>query len=169
MKWIGAILLLAGCIGCGAMAVRNLSGRVITLRSLTGALDILGEELNFGLPPMVQWLQNTAKRAAHPASAFLFACANELCKGDERKLADIWRSTARETLPQLKPCDLEMVMEIGAVLGRYDADGQSRAIAAARHRLAAQLEVAEEERGRNGKVCGALSAAAGLFLVILLI
>ena len=58
---------------------------------------------------------------------------------------------------------------LGGILGRYDSEGQTQALALAREQLEQCLEAAVSERARMGKVYGALGLAAGAFLVIVLL
>lgn len=169
MKLIGVVLILSGSFGIGFSAIQRLAGRVTALRSLTAALDVLEHELEFGLPSMPEWLKNTASRSSEPASSFLRACIEKLNIQDGMTLAEAWRVAAEQELSVLKPCALETIMSVGLVLGRYDAESQRNSISAARIQLKAQMEAALEERSRCGKVYGTLSAAVGLFLIIILI
>lgn len=169
MKLIGVVLILSGSFGIGFSAIQRLAGRVTALRALTAALDVLEHELEFCLPSMPEWLENTASRSSEPASSFLRTCNEKLNIQDGMTLSEAWRTAAEKELSVLKPCDIETMMSVGLVLGRYDAESQRSTISAARIQLAAQLEAALEERSRCGKVYGALSAAVGFFLIIILI
>ena len=150
-------------------AVRRLERRVKTLRSLTEALELMERELDFRLPPMKDLIRETARRSAEPASGFLLTCAERMDEREGQPLAGLWQQAALEELPALKPCDREALLSVGVVLGRYDAESQRGVISAARERLAGFLADAVEERRRKGRVYGALGAAAGAFLVILLL
>lgn len=169
LKAVGAALLLTGSAGLGLTAIRRLERRVTALRSLIEALELMERELDFRLPPMKELILATACRATEPAAGFLHACGEGMDKLEGKPLAGLWRQAALEKLPALKKQDLETLFSVGAVLGRYDGEGQRRTIAVAWERLSNFLAEASEERRRQGKVYGALSVTAGAFLVILLI
>lgn len=168
LKLVGAALLLTGGAGLGVSAVIRLERRVTALRSLTQALELMERELDFRLPPMKNLIRETARRSSEPASGFLRACAEKLEEWDGQPLSGLWQRAAMDQLPALKPCDLEALFSVGAVLGRYDAESQRGVISAARERLTGFLFDATEERRRQGRVYGTLGATAGVFLVILL-
>ena len=153
----------------GLGAIRKLEGRVTALRALVEALELMERELEFRLTPMQELLEGTARRVGEPAAGFLGACARGLDELGERSLAELWAREAGERLTPLKPRDLEVVLSVGGVLGRYDAEGQRRAIAACREELTGFLAAAAEERRKQGRVYGALGVTAGAFLVILLL
>ena len=169
MKLVGAILVLAGSFGIGFSAIQRLDGRVKALKALTAALDILEHELEFCLPSMQEWLQKTANRSSEPVSSFFRVCLEELNLQGGVTLSDAWQTAAEKELSALKSSDIEMMMAVGFVLGRYDAESQRSTISMARVQLAAQAEAAVEERRRCGKVYGTLSAVAGMFLIIILL
>ena len=169
LKLLGAVFLLVGGGGLGLGAIRKLEGRVTALRALVEALELMERELGFRLTPMRELLEGTARRVGEPVAGFLAACARGLDELGERPLSELWAEEAGERLTALRPRDLEAVLSMGAVLGRYDAEGQRGAIAASREELAGFLAAAAEERRKQGRVYGALGLTAGAFLVILLI
>ena len=83
IRWIGALLLMAGAAGLGLGAAAQLRTRVASLRSLVGALGQLERELTFRLTPMPELMERLARQSQGPA-AYLFAhCRDhlwELCK-----------------------------------------------------------------------------------------
>lgn len=169
VKLAGIVLLLTGSVGLGLSAIRRLEHRVTTLRALTDALQVMECEMDFHIPTMKEMLLEAAQRTKEPASRFLSACAQGMEELQERPLFDLWKQCMLDELPELTPCDLDALLALGEILGRYDAEGQRNAIAAARSRLSDCLADAREERRRKGRVYGALSVTAGMFAVILLI
>lgn len=169
LKLVGVILLLAGSVGVGLSVVRRLESRVIALRALTDALEVMERELDFRIPTMEELILETARRSKAPASRFLNACARGMGEEQGRPLFTLWKEKAMDELPELAPCDLDALFVLGGILGRYDAEGQQNAIATARARLLNCLSEALEERRRKGRIYAALSITAGMFVVILLI
>lgn len=169
LKLIGAVLLVAGGGGLGFGAIRRLEDHLSALRSLAEALELLERELAFSLPPMKDLLGGTARRVGKPASDFLDACAQGMDDLGGRPLSELWRLEAGNWLTALRPRELEAVWSVGAVLGRYDADGQRKVLAACQAELAEALACAADERKKQGKVYGALGVTAGIFTLILLL
>lgn len=169
MKLIGAVLILTGSLAAGLLAVRRMDYRIAALRALIAALDILGHELDCFLPSMPDWLRSSAERSPEPAASFFNLCARRLCDQDGTALAELWNEAARQRLGALKSGDLEPVLTLGPVLGRYDADSQRRSIGAARKQLEAKLAEAAARRRDSGRVCTVLCAAAGTLLVVVLL
>ena len=67
IRWIGALLLMAGAAGLGLGAAAQLRTRVASLRSLVGALGQLERELTFRLTPMPELMERLARQSQGPA------------------------------------------------------------------------------------------------------
>lgn len=139
------------------------------LRALVQALELVERELDFCLRSTKDMLWSAAVRSPEPAAEFLRVCAQGMDTLDGQPFSGLWRKAASERLTALKPCDFEVLMSVGAVLGRYESEGQRNSVALARTKLNEQLSDAVEERRRQGRVYGALSVTAGAFLVIMLL
>ena len=63
IRWIGALLLMAGAAGLGLGAAAQLRTRVASLRSLVGALGQLERELTFRLTPMPELMERLARQS----------------------------------------------------------------------------------------------------------
>ncbi len=168
LKLAGSALLLMGSAGVGCALVGRLRQRERTLAALVGALAQMERELSFCLPPMGEWLLRTAQGSAEPAAGFLRACAQELDR-QEGALRPIWERAVKERLTALSREDALILLQLGAVLGRYSWEEQKKALTAAGERLSQALAQAGEERRGKGRVYSTLSLAAGALLVIVLI
>lgn len=169
MKWLGAALILLGSFWMGASLIQKMDRRTRTLRALTAALDILTHELDFSLPAMPDWLEAAAGRSPEPVSAFLRSCARRLRRQEGQPMTKIWSGAAQQCLSDLKSCDMQALLTVGQVLGRYDATSQRDTLTAARRQLEELAVQAAQERRRCGKVYGTLCGAGGMLLVILLL
>lgn len=170
IRWIGALLLMAGAAGLGLGAAAQLRTRVASLRSLVGALGQLERELTFRLTPMPELMERLARQSQGPA-AYLFAhCRDHLWELGEKSFGQLWRE-ALDGEPDLLLDEREsqILLELGEVLGRYDVEGQSGALRNSVLELGRCLAGAEEEQRRLGRVYTTLGLGSGAMLVILLL
>ena len=159
IRWIGALLLMAGAAGLGLGAAAQLRTRVASLRSLVGALGQLERELTFRLTPMPELMERLARQSQGPA-AYLFAhCRDHLWELGEKSFGQLWREAL----------DGEPDLLLDEVLGRYDVEGQSGALRNSVLELERCLAGAEEEQRRLGRVYTTLGLGSGAMLVILLL
>ena len=169
IKLIGALLLAGGAAFLGFSAAARLERRVNSLRAMLGALERLERELTFRLTPMPRLLEELSQRAQAPANSFFAYCFGSLERLGEQTLSQLWNE-ALETVPMaLEEEDLQVLRELGGILGCYDGDGQREALALARAQLGQCQVTAAAERTRLGRVYGALGLTAGALLVIMLL
>lgn len=168
MKTLGCILLLCASAWFGLGAVGGLKARTEQLRAFLGALEEMERELDCRLTPMPELLGQLAGTEG-PVGDFFALCAGELDRLGEQSFAALWSGALTAADLCLDGEDLRPLLELGASLGRYDRDSQCAALVQARARLEQRLDQAEERRERLGRVYGALSLAAGTFLIILLV
>ena len=169
LKLVGALLLTAGASALGLCAAGQLCDRVKALRSLAGGLEILGRELSFRRTAMPELMERTARQAGEPARYLFVRCRDRLGQLGERSFGQIW-AEALEGEPELLLGETErsVLLELGEVLGRYDADDQIAALNRAERALGDCLARAEEEKRRLGRVYTALGVGSGAMLAILL-
>lgn len=168
MKTLGCILLLGASGWFGLGAVWGLKARTEQLRAFLGALEEMERELSCRLAPMPELLGRLAEPPG-PVGEFFALCAGGLDRLGERSFAQLWDKALDAADLSLDEEDLRPLSALGASLGRYDCASQCAAIGQARARLEVRLDRAEERRERMGRVYGALSLAAGTFLIILLV
>lgn len=169
IRLLGAALVIAGSAAVVLKEVWRLDGRVKDLVELSAGLETLQRELCWRLTPLPEAM-NEAAEGTHGRAAALFVwCAQETRHLDGRAFQRVWQDGLECCPLLLNEEDRAALERLGAVLGRYDADGQRQAIDSAVGSLNHQKTQAAEDRSRLGRVYGVLGITAGLFLVILLI
>lgn len=170
IKLIGAVLLMAGAAGLGLGAAAQLQAKVTGLRALMDGLEHLERELSFRLTAMPELMDRLAKQTAPPA-AYLFAyCRDHLEELGEKSFFNIWAEALENNLELLlDEGERQILLELGTVLGRYDAEEQRQALKNSSAELEQCLARAEKEKLRMGRVYTALGLGSGAMLVILLL
>ena len=160
VRLLGAVLVAGGAAWAGLSAAEGLKRRVRALDALVDGLSLLEQELELDSPPLPELMERLISRSAGPARALFQGCRETFSQS--------WRRLT-ETLPGLDGEALRALEPLGDTLGRCDWQEQQRRVAAVRGRIETLRDRAEEEQRRQGKVCRALGAAGGAFLVILLL
>ncbi|MEG0756526.1 MAG: stage III sporulation protein AB [Oscillospiraceae bacterium] len=169
LQLVGAVLLMAGAGAVGFCYVAKLNARVQGLEHMRAALQFMERELAFSLTPMGTIFKALSQWEEPPVGAFFARCHRGLTHLNEENLDSVWRTAAAEELPMLQSEDVAVLSALGAVLGRYDGEGQQKSLALTLERLGHCIENAKSERDRLGKVYGVLTLSVGAFLVILLL
>ncbi len=167
LKAVGSMLLLSGCLWMGMLKVKQMDKRIKMLQSMLCALEIMEREMSFCMPLLEDMLILAARSTEGAIRDFLSLCSCELKNDSGVPFSEIWDRAAREHLTALKENDLEHVLMLGSILGRYDSDGQQHALHKAHIALQQTFLNAVSDRKSQGKLYKTLSATLGVFLVIL--
>ena len=168
VRLVGAVLVAVCCSWLGFCAAEELHKRTQALRQMAAGLVLLERELELGGPPLEQLLTRGADRSQGPARALFRGCARGLERLDEEEFSSLWR----RQLSQRKELGEEgqsLLLPLGNLLGRYDAEQQRDSIAAVRIQLEELAARSDTERRRQGRVYQVLGLSGGAFLVILLL
>ncbi len=170
LKMAGAVLIIAGTTVWGACSVMKMRGRVRSLNSLVWALKLMGEEICANLTPMPEVLALVGSAAPKPAAELFARARDKLGNLGSASFRELWRQVVDETPSLLLENDeLEILVQLGGELGKYDFESQRRIIRSAVKRLELKAENAERERAANSRLHAFLGIAAGMFAVVVLI
>lgn len=168
LKWIGAILVLAGCGGIGFFMAVNYKKEVSALQELIAVLDHITGELTYRMSP----LADTFYKVASMADGSIAALFRELGAEMEKQISPDAESCMavvlcrRRDVPQYAQ---QALAELGRSLGRFDLEGQLREIAAARQNCSKQLDKLTEQKEDRIRQYQTLGLCAGAAAAILLI
>ena len=138
--------------------------RVREIEAMILCLNRMRAEIELRLTPMND-IFHTLSILPGPCAAFFRALAAALEKGGGETLENLWRRAAEENF---RPCAArDILAELGASLGCFDAGEECGAIAYAAGRLETELEQARRDNATQGVLRRRLGVAAGIGLAIL--
>ena len=167
-KLLGALLIVLGAFLGGREAAAKKREGYRTLAALADALERMEEELSFRLLPLPELLRTAGEGAAGEVGRFLLRCAEASRMPPDEPFRIRWE---RELLI-LGPIGEEGVRalrELGAVLGRCDAQGQADALRRARAALEREAQRQREDAQGSARVVQTLWTAGGALLALLLL
>ena len=164
----GAALVLAGGILAGYLGRCWYQKRARCIREWLDALETMERlicDLGCSTPEVLERLgQETG------SLGMLFRrCREQVERGSADGFAALWRDAlAREEMP-LRRAEQEILLQLGDVLGQFDAARQCETLRTAARRMERRLECAEDERRRLGRLWCLLGGASGALVAILLL
>ena len=167
-KWIGAILIVASCSGCGFAVSAGKRTEERLLCQLIGLLRFMEAELKYRLTP----LPELCRMAAGEANGIL-RCV----------LLNLYRELTWQKLPDAGSCMYAAIQRsgnmpsrvrrilvmLGNTLGRYDLSGQLQGLQAVRHQCEESLCHIRQNREERLRSYQTLGICAGMALAIILI
>lgn len=167
LKWIGAILVIAGCGTVGLSMVWAHKREERLLRNLKGALDFMACELQYRLTPLPELCHLVGKEQKNPVGETFVRLSQEL---EYQTMPDVARcmdnSLKDSELPKRL---LEGFRLLGQNLGRFDLQGQLKGMELVRNYCDQELEAMgknQEERLRSYQTLGLCAGAALAILFV---
>lgn len=168
MKWIGAILVFAGCGYFGFRTAALYLNEEKMLRKLIAILDYMSCELQYKLTP----LPDLCRQASYETTGILrklFLCFSDELDGQINPNVKSCMDAAISrsgTIPELtKKC----LLQLGGSMGRFDLTGQIEALEAVRvscRNHLVKLEAGKEMRLRSYQTLGLCAGAALVILFV---
>ena len=166
-KWIGAMLVIAGCGAVGFSVASGYRKAEAGLRQLMDALGYMESELAFRMTPLPDLCRLTGNAQKNPVGR-AFAI---LSQGLERQVSPDVTACVQEMLSQVElPKSVqEGFRKLGTSLGRFDLEGQIKGLQQVRDDCRRELEnmsLNREERLRSYQTLGLCAGAALAILFV---
>jgi stage III sporulation protein AB len=168
MRLVGAACLSLGGAATGFGLARQVRQTQRQVDVLVDALGQLENELQYRLLPTARLLDLLATRTDGPVGRLFRRAADAMDRDPTLPALQAIRRSL-DGSECLGERGTETLLELAAALGRYDLEGQCRAIRAARARLAAQSAALEQDRAARCRTYGALGVCTGLAAAIVLV
>ena len=167
-RWIGAIMIITGCSGCGFSIAAGKRKEEKLLLQLMQILQSMESELRYRLTP----LPDLCRMAAGEGNGTLRVV-----------FLNLYRELSWQKLPDAGSCmaaaiqrtgDVpgrirRLLVQLGLTLGRFDLEGQLQGIQSVRKRCEESLESLRKNREERLRSYQTLGICAGAALAIILI
>lgn len=168
IKWIGAICVLAACGGFGFQIAATQKREEHSLLQLLRVLDFAECELQYRLTPLPDLCRNAAAECSGALNELFLCLSREL----EDQISPNATSCMQAALGRVKNLPTqtgEVLLMLGASLGKFDLGGQIRGIDSVRHECNRRLDALSENQDVRLRSYKTLGLCAGAALVILFI
>ena len=167
IKWLGAVLVIAGCGSVGFMMSWNYRRELRLLRQLHRGLQFMNCELQYRLSPLPELCRKTASQLSGALQLLFTNLANEL----ERQVAPEALYCMNEALKKttgIPESAVSILSELGSSLGGFDLEGQLTALGSAEAKCEWYISNLENNRIQRTRSYQTLGLCAGAALAILL-
>lgn len=169
-KIIGAVMVISGAFAVGAGGMLHMKKRVNNLKVIISALELMKAEISERLTPLPQVIEMLENESEQPIKNLFTNCKGKIRFLGKYSFSTIWKESVDETSDMdLKSPELEVIKELGTVLGRYDAQQQREMLEHIIKRLEIIQSKAEHEQTVQGKTRTAMGIALAVITVIMLV
>lgn len=169
MKILGLLAVVGSCIGLGLTWIAAVRREICTLDGLARGVRTIRAELSCRLCPMRELLTLAEGQAGEDASAFFHFCAESLTELNRKSFAELWSEACHICLPALSEAERLQLETLGSTLGRYALDEQLTACDRFLRNLEESADRLRAQLPDQRRITLALSAAAGIFLCLLIL
>jgi len=167
-KILGAAMIIFSTYVTGKKIEKNYTKRVEKLNEIKSILIYLENLIKTTNKVLQSCFEVCATQYKGDGSKIFYDAADNL-KMERSTPESAWAKAVDDNELYLKQQDINIIKELGKLLGATDRDGQAENISNVMKRLENQQIEAEKERAKDGKVAGKLSLAVGAGIVILLL
>jgi|SRR5690625_4419993 len=170
MKWIGALLFIGITTWVGFEWSNRLSNRPKQIRQIKNSLQILEAEMLYSQLPLKDAFKFISEQIPTPTKNFY----KGLSKGMDQKnidLLELWDREVEKFMKHsaLRTSEQEILKQFGRTLGQHDFMQQQKHIRLTSTYLDRELDDAQDQQHKYGKMAKSLGFLFGLFVVLLLI
>lgn len=171
LKIVGASLVLLACVGYAGGLLGQMVRHRDILKSCMELTDLLAGEIRYDRVPVAEALSRIQGRLDHGLSEVLKSVAGELKTGNSAELEDVWNRNFRKAERELMLTEEELgdVQDIGKNLGFLDPEAQVSHLMGCKERLKKSLDKTQQELEEKKRLYRALSLAAGIFTILILL
>lgn len=167
-KLIGAVCVIIGCGSCGFMIAGQYLSKIRLLQSLVTVFEYMECELQYRCTPLPQLCRQAANCSQGKVQRLFLVLADEL-DAQVSPNAAICMQAALDRVGLRDTTGHWILCELGNSLGRFDLNGQLRALLYVRNLCNEKLEHLMKGRDSRLRSYQTLGLCAGAALAILLV
>ena len=167
-KWIGAILIMASCSGCGFAIAAGKRREEQLLYQLMEILQFLEADLQYRLTPLPELCRMAAGETKGILRAVFLNLYREL-KWQKLPDAGSCMYAAIQRSGEIPPRVRRLLVQLGHTLGKFDLPGQLKGLEAVRQSCTSELNSLLQNREVRLRSYQTLGLCAGAALAVLFI
>lgn len=169
MKWVGLLMILAGCSGLGLSYAGEYNKRLKALGELEQMLGFMKDAIEAHQVPLTEAIRMALEHMKGAHQTFLKEVLIQLEQFSGEDIAVIWRGKAELLKQDLSRQDYELFSHCMDQTGFLDATAQKKALDKSRQAFFEQIRKLTEKRDETCKLYKTIGVLAGIFFCVLLI
>ena len=167
-KWIGAVLIIISCSGCGFAIAAGKRREESLVCQLLRILQIIEAELQYHVTPLPELCRMAAGETKGILRVVFMNLYREL-KWQQLPDAGSCMYAAIQRSGEMPARVRRLLVQLGQTLGRFDLSGQLQGIRAVQKRCEETLEMIRKNRDESLRSYQTLGVCAGAALAIILV
>ena len=171
LRAVGAVLLMAGCIGSGWSVKEGLKKNLDDLYRIRQIFQMFQSEIAYSRAPLPEACLRIGNRSEEPYRSALLSVREEMLADHGRPFLDIWDRQIGICIRNLSVAetDKRLFLDFGSCIGYMDGKMQTQAVEQYIHKLDLSIGKMEKDMADKCKVIMSLSIMGGLLLAVILL
>lgn len=167
LRLIGGLCVIGGAAVAGVRLVCQRRRQLAEWERFLDACRVMERELRCREPELGPLLERLAEENTGHVRACFAACRRGMETLGQRGFSVIWRESLTGVGLSIPKTELELLLNLGEILGRYDRETQCNALLRVAEESGERLQRAREALRGQDKLYMTLSIAGGILLVVL--
>ncbi len=150
----------------GFLKSKEYTDRIDELKKYENALNMFKAKIEFTYAPIKEIFENISKSIYENKNNIFKMTIENLNTED---ISKVWKLSVENYNGKFKKEDKEIIKMFGNLLGKTDKNGQISEIVLSQNFIMTQIEKAESERLKNGKLYKSMGVIVGLGIIIIFI
>jgi stage III sporulation protein AB len=169
-KWLGLICIVAASSGVGFGYARSIRRQSAQLGHLIDSLGYMRSEILYRMTPLPELFETLSGAENNAVGLFFSLCASQLRSDRTMPIPGIFKKSWENCRTVcLSPETKQTLLSLGMALGRFDVDGQCRAIELAEQKLRREQETLDKNKRARCRGYEAIGICAGLAAAIVIL
>ena len=170
LKMIGIVMVVSATSIAGISMARQVRGYTSLLQQLVVALELMKGEIEYRKTPLPELMRVVSLSSGERLRPFFAAISNDLYAKNENTVYGIFRRNLEKVSVTVLPSSVrQILLNLASGLGKFQVEGQMRAIELAMVRMEELIEDSRvEQKGRVKSYC-TLGVCSGLAIGIMLL
>lgn len=169
MKWIGFLLIIAGCSGIGFTCVADYTKRLVSLEQLVKMIGYISNDIEVHNIPLAEAIRRCENRMEGNYKKFLHLVSEKMESFSGEDIALIWKNEAPLLRCELAKRDYELFLNCMDQTGFMDAKAQKQVLNEYQNMLKQLMEELAKKKEDTCKLYRTIGILSGLFLCVLFI
>ncbi len=171
LKIIGVLMVVFSTSAYGLILSRDLHSRLNELKEIKKIMFLLKGEIAFGLTPVFEACDNTARRSNGVFKDILLDFAGHETEVKTSSIDEIWKRSFEKGLSKshLNGNEKDRIILLGSSLGLADSKTQENAITAYLNELEVSIEQLEKSTPSKTRLYNSMGIMCGIVLTIIIV
>ena len=170
LKSLGLFLVIGSTSAVGFGYAKNVHRQLQQMRQLLSAIEYMKDEISYRMTPLEQVFEVLGAELSGAVGAFFACCCRRMRQERTSSIQDVFCAAMRDAAGLHLPRQAHGALaSLALVLGKFDVEGQCRALDLASERIGRTIRELEDNRQERCRSYRTIGICAGFAVAVILL